>query len=109
MNKILLFVFLATLFAGCNSASKRAMATADAATRDFIRSQVRHTYNLIEIHNDKIIALNEISRDSIKLMLFENIDTTLMMVGIDKLKGDKLYERQKQIEEQLRTIRNRFE
>lgn len=109
MKNFALIVIIAFIFTGCNSESKRAMAEADAATRDYIRSQVRHTYNLVEIYNDKLTAFNEISKDTLKYMLMDNIDTLSVVAGIDKLKGDKLFERQKEIEQYLKTVRQRIE
>lgn len=105
MKNYLLLVILALILTSCNSATRQAQAAADTATREWIRSQVYHTYNLIKSHNDLLSDLNKINKDTLGYVLMNNIDTASMLIGIDKLKGDKLYERQKEIESQLDEIK----
>lgn len=115
MGRILLLAVAAIMLIECTPKQSKAEAEADAATRSYIRTLVTSTNNLIEIGNEKnrkkfeIIQKN-LSDPSLQASMEEPlamplIDTTSLLLGLDKLKGKELDERQKFVETYIESVK----
>ena len=91
MKKVLTTVLLlgmSVFLIGCGQSKSEKIA--DAATRDYIRSSVHNTNELVRIHNELIAKKYDLEASSVyKAFLVEPIDT-LLLQDLDDYKGAAL-------------------